>query len=399
MTDLGRARPLNILYLDATRSLYGASKMLLLLVEQAPSLNVRPYAVLANDVEDDMRLCRELDRLKVPYLEHNLTVLRRQKYLNVRGLVHLSLSLVRSVRFLRGLIRKYRIDIVQSNTSTILSGAVAARLAGVPHVWHVHELFRPIEGRVLARLLHALSTRVVVPSEAVLANLGAAYPPVTAKLQVIKNGIDPLPYRTVSETQVEQLRAEWKIPPGTPVVGMIGRIGMWKGEVPFVEMAAKLTATGTDARFVIVGGVFDERRHHLERLEELIAQRGLKGRVIVAGLRADVPVAVNLFDVLVHLPLRAEPFGLVAVEAMAAGKPVVAVALGGLAEIVDNNSTGFLVQPDDLDATVQKVALLLQDRALASAMGKRGSERVDALFLSSHYASQFDRLYRQLETC
>jgi glycosyltransferase involved in cell wall biosynthesis len=89
----------------------------------------------------------------------------------------------------------------------------------------------------------------------------------------------------------------------------------------------------------------------------------------------------------------------VAVEAMSAGKPVVAVELGGLAEIVDNNSTGFLVQPDDLDTTVQKVALLLQDRALASSMGKRGSERVDARFLSSHYASQFDKLYRQLKKC
>lgn len=370
--------------------------MLLMLVEHAEALGVRPYVVLANDVEDDMRLCWELDSLHIRYIEQGITVLRRQKYLNPRGAVHLSVSLLKSVRFLRRLIRRYRIDIVHSNTSTILSGAVAARLEGVPHVWHVHELFRPLEGRVLTRLLYALSARVVVPSEAALSNLAAAYPPVRRKVQVIKNGIDPAPYRTVSQEQVEQLRAEWKIPPGVAVVGMIGRIGMWKGEEQFVEVAARLTESGTDARYVIVGGVFDNRKHHLERLEGLIEQKGLTERVVVAGLRSDVPVAVNLFDVLVHLPVRAEPFGLVAVEAMSAGKPVVVAGLGGLAEIVDNGATGFLVQPGDLEDTAQKVALLLRDRTLAQAIGKAGSQRVDAQFLSGHYAAQFGSLYRQL---
>ncbi|MEA2573866.1 MAG: hypothetical protein QOH93_1164 [Chloroflexia bacterium] len=367
-----------------------------MLVEQAGPLGVRPYVVLANDVEDDMRLCRELDRLHVRYLEYPITVLRRQKYLNPRGVAYLAGSIVRSVRFLRNLIRKYHIDIVHSNTSTILSGAVAARLEGVPHVWHVHELFRPFEGRVLTRLLYSLAAQVVVPSGAALANLVASYPPVRQKVQVIKNGIDPTPYRTVSPEQVKELRAEWKIPTGARVVGMIGRIGMWKGEEQFVEVAARLTETGTDGRFVIVGGVFDDRKHHLERLEALIEEKGLKERVVVAGLRSDVPVAVNLFDVLVHLPVRAEPFGLVAVEAMSASKPVVAVALGGLAEIVDNGETGFLVAPGDVEAAAAKVALLLQDKALAGRMGAAGSRRVDEQFLSSHYAAQFGTLYRQL---
>ncbi len=389
---------MNILYLDATRSLYGASRMLLTLLEQSDSLGVRPYVVLANDVEDDMRLCRELDRLHVRYWEHPVTVLRRQKYLNPRGVLHLSISLVRSVRFLRRLIRKYHIHAVQTNTSTILSGAIAARLEGVPHIWHVHELFRPLEGRVLTRLIHALSARVVVPSGAVAANLVEAYPPVRRKLAVIHNGIDPAPYRTVTREQVERLRAEWKIPPGTKVVGMIGRIGMWKGEEQFVEMAARLAESGIDARFVIVGGVFDDRKHLLERLEELIERKGLGSRVVVAGLRADVPIAMILFDVLVHLPVRPEPFGLVAVEAMSAGKPVVAASLGGLAEIVDNGETGFLVRDGDLEDAARKVGLLLRDEAMSDMLGRAGSERVDAQFLSGHYAAHFGRLYRQLES-
>lgn len=371
--------------------------MLLTLLERSESIGVRPYVVLANDVKDDMRLCRELDRLDIKYWEHPVAVLRRQKYLNPSGLLYLSVALVRSVRFLRRLIRRYHINIVQTNTSTILSGAVAARLEGVHHIWHVHELFRTWEGRVLTRLIYVLSSQVVVPSEAVASNLAEAYPRVRRKLKVIKNGIDPGPYRAVTQEQVEQLRAEWKIPPGMKVVGMIGRIGMWKGEEQFVEMAARLTKQGINARFVIVGGVFDDRKHHLERLKALIEQKGLRERVIVAGLREDVPIAMNLFDVLVHVPSRAEPFGLVAVEAMSARKPVVAVSLGGLTEIVDNGKTGFLVGESDPHGTAEKVGLLLRDDALAAHMGRAGFERVDEQFLSSHYAHQFGTLYRQFK--
>lgn len=388
---------MNVLYLDATRSLYGASRMLLTLLERSDSLGVRPYVVLANDVEDDMRFSRELDRLHVRYWEHPVTVLRRQKYLNPRGVLHLSVSLVKSVGFLRRLIRRYGIDLVQTNTSTILSGAVAARLEGVPHVWHVHELFKRVEGRVLTRVIDALSWRAVVPSEAVAANLAQPYPGVRRKLAVIKNGIDATMYRTVPGEQVERLRAEWKIPPGMKVVGMIGRIGMWKGEEQFVELAARLAEQGIDAHFVIVGGVFDDRRHLLDRLEELIVRKGLRSRVVVAGLRDDVPVAINLFDVLVHLPTRPEPFGLVALEAMSASKPVVAAALGGLVEIVDNGATGFLVRPGDLEGAAEKVSLLLRDGAMSEKMGRAGCERVDAQFLSDHYAAAFGRLYRQLD--
>src|SRR5687767_4637461 len=137
---------MNILYLDASRSLYGASRALLTLLENIDRTQITPYVVLANDVEDDMRLCAELKRLHILYREYPLAVLRRQKYLNPRGAIIIGGSLMRSTLFLRRIIRKYEIDLVQTNTSTILSGAAAAAIARVPHIWHVHEIFRKMEG-------------------------------------------------------------------------------------------------------------------------------------------------------------------------------------------------------------------------------------------------------------
>ncbi len=387
---------MNILYLDATRSLYGASRMLLTLLENLDRRQVTPYVVMANDVEDDLRLCRELDRLGVPYLEHPIAVLRRRKYLNPSGALLLSGTLFRSVRSLTRLIRHYKIDLVQTNTSTVLSGAVAARRAGVPHVWHVHELFRRWEGPVLARLLWALSRCVVAPSEAIADNLIKALPTLEQKLVIIKNGVDPQPFRTVPANRVDRLRAEWGIAPGDKVVGMIGRIGMWKGEGQFVGLARLVAQRYRGATFVIVGGVFDDEQRHIAALERLIETNMPAGRVVVAGLREDIPTVVNLFDVLVHLPERPEPFGLVAIEAMAAGKPVVAAALGGLTEIVRDGEMGYLVPPGDIEVAAKRVTALLEDDALRARLGKAGSARVDALFSSAAYAARFEALYRNL---
>jgi glycosyltransferase involved in cell wall biosynthesis len=386
----------NVLYLDATRSLYGASRALLTLLENIDRRSVHPYVVLANDVEDDLRLCAALRRLRIPYREYRLAVLRRQKYLNPRGILFMGRSLLGSVPFLMRAIRRYKINLVHTNTSTVLSGVVAAAICGVPHVWHVHEIFRKWEGEVLTRMLGAFSTRVVVPSEATANNLCAFYPRLSRKLRVITNGVDPAPFRSVSESDIERVRSEWSIQPGEQVVGMVGRIGMWKGEEQFVEMARLVSQQRDNVKFVIVGGTFDNQERHMDDLRAFIASNGLSERVLLAGLRDDVPAALNCFDVLVHLPVRPEPFGLVAIEAMSAGKPVVAAAMGGLAEIVRDGETGFLVGPGQVEDAAQKVLALLDDSSSRERMGLVGSRRVDAEFSSAAYAARFQALYRSI---
>jgi glycosyltransferase involved in cell wall biosynthesis len=387
----------NVLYLDATRSLYGASRALLTLLENIDRSSVHPYVVLANDVEDDLRLCAALRRLRIPYKEYRLAVLRRQKYLNPRGILFMGGSLLGSVPFLVRTIRRYKISLVQTNTSTVLSGAVAAAICGVPHVWHVHEIFRKWEGKVLTRMLGALSARVVVPSEATANNLRGSYPRLSRKLVVITNGVDPAPFRSVSESDVEHVRREWSIMPGEQVVGMVGRIGMWKGEEQFVEMARLISQQRSGVKFVIVGGTFDNQERHMDDLRAIIVSKGLRERVLLAGLREDVPAVVNCFDVLAHLPVRPEPFGLVAVEAMSAGKPVVAAAMGGLAEIVRDGETGFLVGPGQVEHAAERVLALLDDTSLREHMGQAGSHRVDAEFSSAAYAARFQALYRSIK--
>jgi glycosyltransferase involved in cell wall biosynthesis len=390
-------RRMNILYLDATRGLYGASRMMLTLLENLDRSKVSPYVILANDVEDDdLRLSRALRRGRIPALEYKLAVLRRKKYLNPRGALFIAGALVDSTSLVVRLIKKYHISIVHSNTSTVLTGALAAWITRVPHVWHVHEIFRPSDGRIFPPILEALSTRIVVVSDEAAKSLIGYRPSIRNKVRVIKDGLDPTPFRNVQPAQVAYLRQEWGISPDEKVVGTVGRVGIGKGEEPFIEMARLVTQQLENVKFAIVGGTFDNRDYLLDDLRKRIDAAGLMGRVIVAGRRDDMPVVMNLFDLLVQLPERPESFGVAAAEGMAAGKPVVAATLGGISEVVCDFETGYHVRPGDIAGAAERVVELLTNDRLRQHMGKAASRRVDHEFSAARYTRQFEELYEEI---
>jgi glycosyltransferase involved in cell wall biosynthesis len=392
-----KSRPISVLYLDASRGLYGASRAMLTLLENLDRDQVCPFVVLANDIDDgDLRMCEELARLNIDYLEYPLAVLRRSKYLNLRGGIFMARSLLGSISILRRIIRERKIDVIQSNTSTIISGGVVSLLTGVPHVWHVHEIFRKREGKIFTRMLNTLSSRVVAISQAAEHNLVSLLPALAPKIALIRNGIDPERFRTVTPETVCGVRRELGIEPADHVVGMIGRLGLGKGEEQFIEMALLVKAARNDVKFVIVGGTFENKSAPFARLQSIIDANGLGSEVIVTGQREDIPELINCMDVLVHLPLRPESFGLIVVEAMAAGKPVVVADMGALAEVVRDGETGFVVAPGDVQSAARKVLGLLDDEELRGRIGRAGSRRVDSEFLCSGYADRFEVLYREM---
>jgi glycosyltransferase involved in cell wall biosynthesis len=388
---------MNILYLDAPRGLYGASRALLTLLEHLDRARYRPYAVLSDDVDDgDLRLPVALAALGVAHEERTLAVLRRKKYLNPGGALFLAGALAGSTGYLRGLIRRRGVDIVQTNTSTILSGAAAAALTGRPHIWHLHEILGGAEAAILGRIMRTPASTIVANSEASARALGRALPGLTGRITVIRNGIDPRPFQEAPPERVAQARAAWGAGPGDLLVGMVGRLGTWKGEEQFVAVAAQVRRQAPNARFVIVGSAFDGQEAPVARLQAQIAAAGLGGEVRLAGLRADIPVVMNALDALAHLPTRPEPFGLVVAEAMAAGKPVVASRVGGIPEYVADGETGLLVPPDDPGALAGGISALLADPDRMTRFGLAGRRRAEALFDGDKTNDDLERLFRSV---
>jgi len=236
------------------------------------------------------------------------------------------------------------------------------------------------------RSLCMAATHVVTNSRAVATHLPCSY-----KTTVIHNGIEVASFDPGADGH--PFRAQFGIPLQTPVVGMVGRLRPWKGQERFLRTMAHVHALMPAAWFVIVGGaIFDVDDNYPQRLWALADELGLAGQVIFTGHLDDVRPAMAALDVFVH-PGEPEPFGLVNVEAMAAGKPVVALNHGALPEIVIDQETGLLVQPEDEDALVQAVVELLRNPARREVLGRSGRLRAEAYFTAEQMTDRIEQVW------
>ncbi len=323
-----RAQPLRILYAHSSDELYGSDIVLYELVRRLDPARFQPLVVVPTDIPYRGDLREALTRAGVRTRRVDMAVLRR-RYLRPGGLPAFLRRLMYGTWALTRLIHRERIDLVHSNTAAVWCGALAARLTRRPHVWHVHEIIRrpPWLRRATAHMVTALADRVVAISGAVRDHLLADVPGREEQVVVIPDAVDTERFRPGVDGAA--LRREWGCGPEEVLIGQVGRIHWWKGQDLFAQAAARLRDRHPQARFVVVGDIVPGQPAPLERLKALIAQGELNDRFILAGYRRDAPRVMAALDILVQPSVEPEPFGMVIVEAMASGKPVVASAHGG----------------------------------------------------------------------
>jgi glycosyltransferase involved in cell wall biosynthesis len=222
---------------------------------------------------------------------------------------------------------------------------------------------------------------VTACSRSMLDQVVAAVPEVAARGRVVLNGID-----------TARIDAS-PLPEGDPCVLLLGRFVPDKGLDVGVRAVAALVEEFPTLRVLLVGdGV--ERAALLALADEL----GIAARVEAPGALPPHAVAdVFARATVVAVPSRyPEPFGLVAVEAGLAGRPVVASAAGGLPEVVDDGVTGLLVPQEDPAALAGALARVLRDRELATQLGAAGRARALEQFAMSRHTDEFEALYREL---
>jgi glycosyltransferase involved in cell wall biosynthesis len=273
----------------------------------------------------------------------------------------------------------------------------AARLAGVPVILaSVRDTGDHLTSRqkVAQRAACRLAQRVVANSSAVHRQLVAeGYDP--SQILLIRNGVDLSALLTGGGG--ERLRAELGLPGDVPLVGVLSRLNQLKGVEYFLEAVARLAPRFPDARFVVVGDNTepgDEGRYR-RSLEREAERRGLKGRLTFTGFRRDVRAVLAALSVSV-LPSLAEGLSNSILEAMAAGVPVVATAVGGNTELIEDGVTGLLVPPRDAGALAAAVARVLEDREQARAMAQRARRRVLECFSLGRMVDDTTNLYLSL---
>jgi glycosyltransferase involved in cell wall biosynthesis len=226
-------------------------------------------------------------------------------------------------------------------------------------------------GKALYWTTAMLATRIIVSSAAVRER----FPPwARSKIEVVHNGVDLGRFRPDRDRTA--IRQQFGIPAKVPLVGCVARFIPWKGVDQFVRIAARVRDEVPDAHFLIAGSRLAGYEQYTADVRALIAELGLAGCTTVLEDSLAVPELMAAMDVFVHCSTRPEPFGIVIVEAMATGKPVVAINAGGVPEIVSEPDVGVLVPIGEIEPSARAVIGLLLDPARANALGQAARAHV-----------------------
>lgn len=290
------------------------------------------------------------------------------------------------------ILRTHRIDVLQSHGyKPALVAWCLKCLTGLPWVAFAHGYTS--ENRRMAfynRLdlwLMRRADRVVVVSEAtgrLLQRAGVH----ENRIRVIYNAIDPHHYWL--EAGGEEFRRHCQIGPEDLLVGVIGRLSLEKGQAVFVRAFQKVARSVPQAKAVLLG-----EGQELERLQATARAAGLEGRVTFAGFQADMSPIYSALD-LVVIPSLSEGLPNVLLEAMLHRKALVATAVGGIPEVMQDGLSTWLVPAGDADALAQAMIDALRNPALRAALGEIGERRVREAFFPSRRAEQMVELYKEL---
>jgi glycosyltransferase involved in cell wall biosynthesis len=295
-------------------------------------------------------------------------------------------------RAMQSLIRQKRIDLVHTNIRVghDREAIVAARIEGVPCVSHIRDFE---ELNWFDRRLAGTVSAFIYISEAVQqCHLRAGI--ARSKGRVVYNAVD---ISSLSGTlDMPGTRRSLGLASDDLVVGMVGRLERWKGQDVFLRAMALVKEAIPRARGVLIGDPVPYDLEYRQGLLSLCDSLGLSQRVQFVPFRRDLPAVMAALDLLVLASTSPEPFGRVLIEAMAAGKPVVATDAGAVGEIVDDGAEGILVPPGDAQALAEAVVFILTHPERAAAMGQNGRDTVRRRFDMHQHVDAVQSVYGEL---
>jgi glycosyltransferase involved in cell wall biosynthesis len=259
-----------------------------------------------------------------------------------------------------------------------LVGRMAARLVGARTLLHVHDLNDPGAVSVLQRLLASPTDAAVCVSEAVRELTVSRYHVPPARVRIARNGVPLQALRSAGAGGRRRVRAELDIEPRRPVLAIVGRMHAVKGHRALLGMLPAIVRSCPGALLLVIGDG-PERAP----CEALARSLGVSQHVRFLGRRADVPRLLAAVDLLL-MPSQSEGLGLAAIEALAAARPVIAYAVGGLPEVVTDGLNGRLVAPGDREAFAAAVAATLREPGRRFAYARAALASAGRFSLESH---------------
>lgn len=291
---------------------------------------------------------------------------------------------------LREILRSERPDVVQSFLFWANVASRLVRQAGkkvcVVSAYHDQVALEGWLNRLVDRMTMRWTSRLVCCSDAVRRSVKSRIGGREEQFVVIPFGVEAGRFRGMAPL----LRSELGLQEGVPIIGTVCRLVEPKKGLRFLlEAVVQLEkeVDGPSCQILIVGD--GPAEGHLRVMAQ---QLGIASRVIFAGVRRDIPQLLPLLDAFV-LPSLYEGFGIAILEAMAAGRPVVATTVGGIPEFVTNGETGILVAPSDAAALARAIQRVLSNPEEARQMGLRGQRHVQEHFEIATVVRRHEEVY------
>ena len=363
-----------ILILHSSNDLYGASKIFLQTIELLKSNGHQIYIVLPAEGPLDKMISQFKD-VNISY--HSLGVLRK-KYLNPLGLINRLVANVKAIKFLSKYIKDHSIDLVYTNTSTILCGGIAAKQNGIASLFHVHEiptgnkLYEFLSGKII----NWYSSKVLTVSNSVkshwLKNINEN------KIERIYNGIVFEKIDSLNKLEIDQ---------DNFVITSVARIIPYKGHGYLIDIADELVKKSTKFKFLIVGDTLPSYALYEKSVKQKVKDLGLENQIKFLGFREDVSSILKQSDLFIHPAISPDPLPTVLFESLYNDLPSAATNLGGAIEILDNGNNGLLIPFND----PKKAANLINEYCSNNVLQKKHLENSKKNFKINFSSESFNK--------
>tara|TARA_Y100000996_G_scaffold414600_1_gene405982 strand:+ start:865 stop:1989 length:1125 start_codon:yes stop_codon:yes gene_type:complete len=337
-----------ILITHSSNDNYGASKVLISIINILIKNGFDIYLILPNNGPLNNNKTIKKTNLQII----NMGIFRK-KYLTVLGLINRLYYIIKSSIYIRKILKKNQIDLVYNNTSTLISPSVAAKLVGIPSIYHVHEIpnSNSIYSKFITIFLNNFSRDIICVSKSVYdfwTNKGIK----NNKLKIIYNGFN------FKKNKSKIIRND------IVVFSCVSRIIPYKGHALLIKLFDQLCKKNDNIYLQIVGDTLPQYQKYLDKLKLDISKRGLLNKIKFMGFRKDVISILENSNFLIHTPISPDPLPTVIFEAIQSKVPVISNNLGGAYEILNNGKNGLIIKNELTNKSVQKILNYINNKKL-----------------------------------
>jgi len=385
----------SILIIHQSAELYGSDKTILFFVKELDKTKYFPIVILPTT-----------GPLKEEFEKNNIKVVIApvlKLYRNIftpKNLIVFAKEYFQSQKILVDLHKQHNFELIYSHTLAVLVGIFFARKNNIKHLWHVQEIIaKPtFVNKTFKKLLTLKSNhKAIYDSIQTMKFWINGEEALAKKSDFVWNGLDIEEKYNSSSEEIRQIRKEFfKVENNQLVIGLIGRINSWKGQQLLLEAFNLIANDFPEAKLVFVGSAPPGQDFFLQDLENKIQEFKLMDRVEIVPFQQNIWLFWDSIDIAVVPSTEPEPFGMVAIEAMAAKKPVIAANHGGLTEIVIPNLTGYLFEPGNKNDLSDYLKELIQDPDKRSQFGENGFKRVNEVFSMKNHTEKIENIFEEI---